>query len=105
MNHKQWLAINNARKILRLGDKATRGEIKRAYHGLCKQYHPDTAGKQSPKDQEIIYKLTHAYELLIQYCDEFRFPLAPDENSIYDAEDWWMDRFGEDPLWGRTKKR
>ncbi len=105
MNRKQWQAIDDARRLLGLADKATQGEIKRAYHGLCKKYHPDVAGRQSQRDEEIIYKLTHAYKLLVEYVDEFRFPLVPDEDSIYDAEDWWMDRFGSDPLWGKPRKR
>ena len=39
----------------------------------------------------------------MRYCDSYRFPLVPPEGHIYDAEDWWMDRFGQDPLWGRRR--
>ena len=43
MNAKDWQAIEQAREVLGLGDRVTLAEIKRAYHRLSKQHHPDTA--------------------------------------------------------------
>jgi hypothetical protein len=105
MNHK-WQAVENAAKILRLGDKATLGEIKRAYHRLSKENHPDLADRNTDKQQqeEKMRRIIKAYELLMCYCSEYRFPLKADKSNIYDANDWWLDRFGQDPLWGKTKK-
>jgi len=105
VNKKEWQALARAGKLLGLADRATRGEMKRAYHRLCKKYHPDTNGADSKADEEMMYRLTEAYELLMRYCEEYRFPLEPGEGDIYDAEDWWMDRFGRDPLWGRRRKQ
>ena len=104
MNKKEWQAIDQARELLKLGDKATLGEMKRAYHRLSKRYHPDTTADNDPNG-EMMYQLTEAYELLMRYTKEYRFPLTPGDGDIYDAEDWWMDRFGQDPLWGRNKRR
>lgn len=106
MNRKEWQAIEKAAKILKLGDKATLGEIKRAYHRLSKENHPDLAHRDTDrkKKEEKMYAVIKAYKLLMHYCSEYRFPLRADENNIYDAEDWWMDRFGRDPLWGKVKK-
>ncbi|MDW7771592.1 MAG: J domain-containing protein [Desulfobulbaceae bacterium] len=103
MTRKEWQAIDKARKVLGLGERATLGEIKRAYYRLCKQYHPDAAGRDSSDDEKMMYRLTEAYDLLMRYCEEYRFPLQPGEANIYDAEDWWMDRFGQDPIWPRRK--
>jgi len=100
---RKWEGIDRARKLLCLGEKATLGEIKRAYYRLCKQYHPDTAAEGKGNDEEMMYRLTEAYDILMRYCEEYRFPLRPEETDIYDAEDWWMDRFGQDPLWSRRK--
>ena len=101
MNRREWQAIEEARKLLGLGDKATLGEMKRTYYSLSKQHHPDTAGQDSSSeaDEEMMYRLTEAYNLLMRYCDEYRFPLSKPENDIYDAEDWWMDRFGQESPW------
>ena len=97
MTKKEWQAIEEARRLLGLGERAARKEIKRAYHCLSKQYHPDTSAGE---DQEMMYRLTTAYELLMRYCEQYRFPLVPEDGHL-DAKDWWMDRFGSDPLWGR----
>ena len=104
MNKKEWKAIERAKELLKLDDKATLGEMKRAYHRMCKKYHPDKVGEKDPNG-EIMYRLTEAYELLMRYTEEYRFPLSPGEHDIYDAEDWWMDRFGQDPLWSGSKRR
>lgn len=103
MTRKQWQAIDSARKLLGLGDRATQGEMKRAYYKLSKQYHPDAAGSGETENDDMMYSLTAAYDLLMRYCEEYRFPLQPEESDIYDAEDWWMDRFGQDPLWSKRK--
>lgn len=103
MNRQQWQALEEARELLGLGDRSTRGEMKRAYYQLSKSYHPDANSNSSSEDKEMMYKLTAAYDLLMRYCDEYRFPLNPDEVDIDDAEDWWMDRFGQDPLWSPRK--
>jgi hypothetical protein len=109
MNEKEWQAIEQARELFHLDERATRGEMKRAYHRLCKKYHPDT-GNNDPepdreKNSEIMYRLTEAHELLMRYTEEYRFPLSPGDGDIYDAEDWWMDRFGQDPLWGKSRRK
>ena len=103
MNRKEWQAVENARKLLGLGDRATLGEMKRSYYRMSKQHHPDTAGDDHSSDDDMMYRLTEAYNLLMRYCEEYRFPLSKPEDDIYDAEDWWMDRFGQDPLWSRRK--
>jgi hypothetical protein len=102
MTRAEWQAIYEAKELLNLGDKATPGEMKRAYRNLCKQHHPDlTSKKDLPKNDEIMQRLTKAYDLLMRYCDQYRIPLVPDDAETMDPEDWWMDRFGRDPLWGK----
>ena len=103
MNRKEWQAIEEARRVLGLGERATLAEIKEAYRRLSKEHHPDTRAEKEPEDTEMMYRLTAAYRLLLRYCEEYRFPLVPPAGDIYDAEDWWLDRFGQDPLWSRRR--
>ena len=105
MNKKKWQAVEQARDVLRLGEQASAAEIKQAYHQLCKKYHPDKAAEEDKKKYaEIMCRLTESYELLMRYIKQYRFPLKPDQDTLYDPEDWWMNRFGDDPLWGRQKR-
>ena len=106
MNEKEWQTIDLARQLLKLGDRATLGEMKRAYHRMSKRYHPDSiTDSDKEKNEEVMYQLTEAYELLMRYTREYRFPLSPGEGDAYDPEDWWMDRFGEDPLWSNRRRK
>ena len=110
MNRKEWQAIEQARELLQLGDRATLAEIKRSYHRLSKLHHPDTARTASGQSGEQMYRITAAYELLMRYCTEYRFPLkledGPNQDlDLHDPEDWWQARFGQDPIWSGKKTR
>ena len=105
MNKKDWQAVEQARELFNLGDQATAEEMKQAYRRMCKKYHPDRAEEADKKRYaEIMCRLTESYELLMRYIRKYRFPLKPDKDTLYDPEDWWMNRFGDDPLWGRKKR-
>jgi hypothetical protein len=105
MTREEWQAINEARQLLHLDEQATLGEIKRAYRKMCQRHHPDVAGEESVADGVIIRELTRSYDLLMRYCNQFRIPLTPgDGEGMEDPEDWWMHRFGRDPLWGKKEE-
>ena len=110
MNRQDWQALEEAADILQLGESASLGEIKRAYHRLSKLYRPDTATSNSaaPKNQEKMYQLTAAYELLMAHLREYRFPLRQEAQiDAYDPEEWWRSRFEENIFGdvGKKKKR
>ncbi|PIE60135.1 MAG: molecular chaperone DnaJ [Desulfobulbus propionicus] len=109
MNRKYWQQVQRAKNILCLGEDATLSEIKQAYHALSKKYHPDRVSRgDGDREGEQMYHLTEAYELLMKYCTQYRFPLEPPENEpleIYDPEEWWKARFGEEPVWGKKTTR
>ena len=100
---RKWPKILAAKALLGLGDQATLREIKAAYRKRAKEYHPDLAreGGEGTSMQEI----NAAYAVLIDYCSAYRFPLLPPQDAAepMDDEEWWLNRFGEDPLWGRKR--
>jgi len=102
MTRKQWAAIQAAAELLGLGEKASLAEIKKAYRRLSKKHHPDVhRGPKEKTGKAAMQKLTESYQVLLQYCAEYRFPLIPGENEPLDGEDWWFERFGQDHLWGK----
>jgi hypothetical protein len=110
MNAKEWQAIEQAGEVLGLGERATLAEIKRSYRRLSKLHHPDAAESGAGGGSEQMYRITAAYELLMRYCSEYRFPLKREDGGgeqldLYDPEDWWQARFGQDPLWSGKKTR
>ncbi len=93
----KWKEIEEARKILKLPKKTTRKKIIENYRRLVKKYHPDHGG-----DEDLIKKLNFAYQVLMQYCDNYLINLEPEENNL-NPEEWWFKKFGEDPIWGKKE--
>jgi len=76
--------VNEARKLLGLGEEAAFAEIKNAYYTLSHQFHPDKYGGEQgtrastvprgPETAEKMKKIIKAYRILENYCqncDEF----------------------------------
>ena len=87
-----------ARDLLGLGESGSVNEIRAAYRHLAKQHHPDLVGAEG---EGAMHALTDAYRLLLDFCDNYPVPLPPEELTPQSDEDWWMERFGNDPLWSK----
>ena len=101
MTREEWAKIREAADLLGLGEKASLAEIKKAFRRLSKKHHPDVPKNSEEKADVEMHELTEAYQLLLHYCSEYRFPLIPRGNEQFEAEDWWFDRFGHDHHWGK----
>jgi preprotein translocase subunit Sec63 len=91
--------IDKARKILGLGEKARKEEIKNRYRELIKKYHPD----RTPKNQKYLKKvkdINWAYNIITSYCDEYEFSfkreaverMNPDLKLNRQFEDDWLTK-------------
>jgi hypothetical protein len=60
--------VDAARRLLGLGETVPAGEIKRAYHRLAGQLHPDH-NHQDPAAEARMTELAQAYHLLTSYAD------------------------------------
>ncbi|WP_321492126.1 J domain-containing protein [uncultured Desulfobacter sp.] len=97
--------IVEARGILNLPERASMEEIKSSYRKLIMQWHPDKHPDDNEKCNEMTKKLTTAYKTILHYCNQYKYSFTKEEVERYlSAEDWWFERFGNDPLWGNTKK-
>jgi len=101
-----FLKIKKARELLNIGEKTSIKEIRENYLNLLKKYHPDTGDGDVEYLQKMTKKIIDAYNLLMDYCYtyEISFKKQDIERFLKDDE-WWFYRFGEDPLWGRTKEK
>lgn len=63
--------IDNARKILGLGETATIEEIENTHRSLAYKYHPDRQG-----DEKQFKKIEKAYTILINYCRHSSSPYS-----------------------------
>ncbi len=89
--------------MLQLGDRATLSEIKLAFRLFSKAHHPDIVGDSAAARAQM-QQVSEGYQALLAYCAQYEFPLVLEGTDLeVDDEDWWMSRFGNDPLWGKAK--
>lgn len=95
--------LRAARELLGLDSCASLEEIKLAYRCKAKAHHPDLNETRAGEEERIeMHRLTEAYRVLTDYCFSYRIPLEPADPPL-DDEEWWLQRFGNDPLWGKGK--
>jgi DnaJ-class molecular chaperone len=91
--------IEEARKILGLGEEATLKEIKNAYRKLAHRHHPDKLGKDDTNESETMKRLNRSYKLLMDYCNEYKYSFREEDVArtyFYDEymrtyKDRWFD--------------
>jgi len=84
--------FQNAVESLELLSLTTKEHVRKKYLKLSRQYHPDMEGGSIEKFQEI----RQAYEILVEYMDNFRFVF--DENEfkqqnpiLVNIEQGWLE--------------
>ncbi len=106
MNPTKYQEINAAREILQLPETATMTEIKAGYRRLLTEWHPDKGGKDPEKCAEMTRRIISAYETLLDYCRHYRYAFSEEAVKRHQSpEEWWFERFGNDPLWGNGSKQ
>ena len=102
---KFYEKITKARTLLELPEEATRKQIKANYRRLIRKWHPDRCKKDLSVSQERTREIIEAYKLISNYCDNYKYSFSKKETGNYlSQEEWWMERFGPDPLWGKPGK-
>jgi DnaJ-class molecular chaperone len=80
--------IDEARKLLELGQVATLNEIKRAYRSLAHRHHPDKHDGFNPENNEMMKKLNLAYRLLLDYCASYKYSFDEEDVArVYPGEE------------------
>ena len=67
--------FQDAIESLELLSLTTKENVRKKYLKLSRQYHPDMEGGSTEKFQEI----REAYEILVEYMDNFRFTFTDEE--------------------------
>jgi DnaJ-class molecular chaperone len=97
--------IFEAKELLNLPEQASMKEIKSNYKKLIRRWHPDKCNDDSEKCDEMTKKIIDAYKTITLYCNQYKYSFVKEEVDKYlSGEDWWFERFGNDPLWGKSKK-
>jgi len=80
--------IEEARRLLGLGETAKLKEIKRAFQTLAHRYHPDKNTIENVDEAEIMKRLNWAYKILMDYCNEYKYSFGQEDVArVYPDED------------------
>jgi DnaJ-class molecular chaperone len=80
--------IEEARKLLGLGEAATLNEIKSVYKSMAQRHHPDKHGGASTAENEIMKRLNRAYKLLMDYCADYKYSFRQEDVArVYPEEE------------------
>lgn len=90
--------LQEALRILGLGDRASLKEIKARHRELVKRYHPDAGNMADP---ERIRRINAAYRILADYVGAYRFSFTEEEFYTQCPEARIRMQFADDPLWGK----
>ncbi len=90
-----------AKQLLNLPERASMEEIKASYRRLIHRWHPDKCRDDESRCHEMSSRIIEAYKTIMVYCNQYKYSFADEEIRQYMSdEEWWMDRFGSDPIWG-----
>ncbi len=82
-------------------------QIKKNYKNLSIRWHPDTSTEDTKICEEMMQKVNLAYEIVLKYCENYEYSFEDKKVRMAEESDygrWWQERFGDDPLWGGSKK-
>ena len=91
---KKFEKIDKARKFLGLEEESTLDEIKKIYRELARKFHPD----KKKGDQKKMQEINQAYENLLSYCENYRYPLSAERIKKEDRKSKLEERFKDDWL-------
>jgi DnaJ-class molecular chaperone len=98
--------ISKARQILEIPEVASMEAIKSNYRRLLAKWHPDKCLENKDVCAEMTRKIISAYRTIADYCLHYQYSFSEDTVKRHRSpEEWWHDRFGDDPLWGNGGRK
>jgi len=102
----KFYEISAARKILELPERSTMPEIKSNYRRLLAKWHPDKTKENKEECAEMTRKIISAYQTILDYCLKYQYSFSEETVKRHQSpEEYWFERFGNDPLWGNGRPR
>ena len=103
MTTRSQLTIPEAAEVLGLTGRASLNAIHARFHELVKEWHPDVSEHDPVLSHTMFIRIKEAYDILIEYGMNYELSFRAEdirESNNYDSREFWMSRFGDDPIWG-----
>lgn len=96
-------AVRKAADTFGITDRASLNEIRSRFRVLIKEWHPDVTQEQKGKSEEMTREILKSYDILVEYCTNFQMSFRTEDicrTATDFPTDYWVKRFGDDPIWG-----
>jgi hypothetical protein len=101
----KYKQIREAIAIFGLHEHETLRDIKKKINTLIKEWHPDVSNNKKETAKEKSISLLSAKKIIMDYVDNYKISFEKHEIEKYlPPHELWMQRFGNDPLWGNGKQ-
>ncbi len=97
------ISIQQSAKLLGFSEKASLMEIRKRYHELVREWHPDVSAHEPDVTHEMMIRYKEAYEILVDYCMIYPITFTDEGNTnrhISLSMRYWQEHFRDDPIWG-----
>jgi len=86
--------IDEARRVLGLGETATLKEIKSAYRRMASRHHPDKhSGDAHAESEEMMKRLNWAYKLLMEFCRDYKYTFREEDVARTYPHDEYLRKY------------
>jgi len=95
--------VLEAAQVLDIPGRASLYDIHTRFRELAKEWPPDISRHDPEISHTKFIRVREAYEILVDYCMNFEISFLQEDirkGTDYDSREFWMSRFGDDPIWG-----
>ncbi len=98
--------ITRARDILGIPERASYSSILEKYRSELRRWHPDHCEGDKAACEEKTRNILFAGKILLKYCRDYPVPFTKEDITAHlPADEFWMKKFGNDPMWGNPDAR
>ncbi|MGA2914371.1 MAG: J domain-containing protein [Methanoregula sp.] len=100
---RSTMTIPEAAKVLGITGRVSLNGIHTRFRELVKEWHPDVSQHNSDLSHVTFIRIKEAYDILVEYGMNYELSFRAEdirEGTDYNSREFWMSRFGDDPIWG-----
>jgi curved DNA-binding protein CbpA len=97
------MIVPEAAHVLGIPGRASLNGIHARFRELDTVWHPDVSRHDPEISHATFIRVREAYEILVDYCLNFEISFSQEDfrkGTDYDSREFWISRFGYDPIWG-----
>jgi len=103
MTTRSTLTVPEAAGVLGITGAASLNTVHTRFRELAKEWHPDVSRHAPALSHDTFIRIMEAYDILVNYCMNYEISFKQEDirkgTDYDDSKEFWMSRFGDDPIW------